>query len=206
MLRIWGRPNSINVQKVMWAVGELGLDHQRIDAGGAFGGLDTEAFGKLNPNRRIPCLVDGDLAIWESNAIVRYLAASYGSGSLWPEAPGPRSLADRWMDWKITTLQPQLHVMFWGLVRTPEGERDMPAIEAASHAIKPLWQLVDNQLEQAPFLAGDSFTMGDIPLGCAFWRYRNVTPKLPSLPHVERWYGTLEERPAYRQHVMLPVT
>jgi glutathione S-transferase len=110
------------------------------------------------------------------------------------------------MDWKITTLQPQLHVMFWGLVRTPEAERDMKAIEAASRAIEPLWQLVDDHLESTRFLAGDTLTMGDIPLGCALWRYRNVTPKLPSLPHVERWYKLLEERPAYQQHVMLPVT
>jgi glutathione S-transferase len=206
MLRIWGRTNSINVQKVMWTVGELALAHERIDAGGAFGGLDTDAFGALNPNRRIPCLVDGDLAVWESNAIVRYLAARYGSGRLWPEAPGPRSLADRWMDWKITTLMPQLHVMFWGLVRTPEAERDMAAIEAAAEAIVPLWQLVDRHLASTPFLAGHSLTMGDIPLAAAFWRYRNLAPELPSLPHVERWYGVIAERPAYREHVMLPVT
>jgi glutathione S-transferase len=206
MLKIWGRTNSINVQKVMWTVAELGLAHERIDAGGAFGKLDTDAFGRLNPNRRIPCLEDGNLAVWESNAIVRYLAARYGSGSLWPEDPGTRSLADRWMDWQVTTLLPQLHVIFWGLIRTPEAARDMPAIEAAIQAIKPLWQLVDDQLARTPCLGGSTLTIGDIPLGCAYWRYRNITDDRPGLPHVERWYGQLAERPPFRQHVMLPVT
>ena len=85
MLRVWGRNASINVQKVMWAIGELGLEHERIDAGGAFGHLDTEAYGTLNPNRRIPTLQDGSLVLWESNVVVRYLASKYGAGGLWPE-------------------------------------------------------------------------------------------------------------------------
>jgi glutathione S-transferase len=206
MLRIWGRTNSFNVQKVMWAVGELDLAHERIDAGGAFGKLDTDAFGNLNPNRRIPTVEDGQLTLWESNAIVRYLAARYGSGTLWPEDPGIRSLADRWMDWQIATLQPQLHVAFWGLIRTPEAERDAAAIEAAAAALQPIWQLLDDHLTSRRFVAGADLTMGDIPLGCAYWRYRNLPIDRPDLPNVEHWYAYLEERPAYRRHVMLPVT
>lgn len=121
MLKIWGRPNSINVQKAMWAVAELGLSHERKDVGGAFGGLDTEEYGILNPNRKIPVLQDGEVTVWESHSIVRYLAARYGSGSLWPADPAARALSDRWMDWKIATILPHLHVIFWGLVRTPGG-------------------------------------------------------------------------------------
>jgi glutathione S-transferase len=206
MLRIWGRTNSFNVQKVMWTVDELELAHERIDAGGAFGKLDTAAYGNINPNRRIPTVEDGQLTLWESNAIVRYLAAKYGSAALWPEDPGIRSLADRWMDWQITTLQPQLHIAFWGLIRTPEAERDVAAIAAAAAALGPIWQLLDDHLKSRRFVAGAELTMGDIPLGCAYWRYRNLPLDRPSLPNVEHWYANLEERPAYRNNVMLPVT
>src|SRR5262249_14445383 len=104
MLKIWGRTTSSNVQKVMWAVGELGLEHERIDAGGKYGGLETAAYGQLNPNRRIPTVEDGDAVVWESNVIVRYLAAKFGAGELWPSDPGARASADQWMDWQQTTL------------------------------------------------------------------------------------------------------
>jgi glutathione S-transferase len=206
MLKIWGRTNSINVQKVMWTVAELGIEHDRLDAGGPFGGLETDSYAALNPNRRIPVVEDGELALWESNAIVRYLAAKYGSGSLWPEDPGLRSLADRWMDWQITTLQPHLHTIFWGLVRTPEPERDTIAIRAAAEAIVPIWQLLDEHLRVRRFVGGPDLTMGDIPLGCAIWRYHNLPIEQPNLPHIDNWRARLEERPVYRRHVMLPVT
>jgi len=206
MLKVWGRTNSINVQKVMWAVAELGLAHERLDAGGAFGGLETDSYSALNPNRRIPVVEDGELALWESNAIVRYLAAKYGTGTLWPEDPGLRSLADRWMDWQITTLQQQLHPIFWGLIRTAEAERDQAAIAAAAAAIQPVWELLDEHLRVRRFVGGPEFTMGDIPLGCCYWRYRNLPVEQPSLPNIANWSSRLEERPAYRRHVMLPVT
>ena len=206
MLQIWGRTNSFNVQKVMWTADEVGVAHRRIDAGGTFGGLDTAAYGERNPNRKVPMVEDGELAIWESNAIVRYLAAKYAAGTLWPEDPGLRSLADRWMDWQITTLQPQLHTLFWGLIRTAEAERDTAAIATAERAIQPVWQLLDEHLRVRRFVGGPDFTMGDIPLGCAYWRYRNLPVEKPSLANIEHWYARLEERPAYRRHVMLPVT
>lgn len=206
MLRIWGRTNSINVQKVMWAVGELELAHERLDAGGAFGGLDSDAYGGLNPNRRIPVLEDGETVVWESNAIVRYLAARYGAGTLWAEDPAARSVADRWMDWQVTTLLPPLHPIFWGLVRTPEPKRDIAAIAAAAKEIQPLWQILDEHLSRRRFVAGEAFSMGDIPVGCAFWRYSNLDVERPSLPNVQLWYAELKKREAYRRHVMLPVT
>jgi glutathione S-transferase len=182
MLKIWGRTNSFNVQKVMWTADELGLAHERIDAGGAFGGLETDSYTALNPNRRIPVVEDGELALWESNAIVRYLAAKYGSGTLWPEDPGLRSLADRWMDWQITTLQPQLHIIFWGLIRTPEAERDMAAIGTAVWRSSPSGSCSTSIFGCRRFVAGPELTMGDIPLGCAFWRYQNLPIDRPTCP------------------------
>ncbi len=206
MLKIWGRPNSINVQKVMWLVGELGLDHERFDVGGAFGGLDTDDYGRKNPNRKIPVLEDGDCVIWESQACVRYLAATYGQGSFWSEDPAERSLADRWMDWKITTVLPHLHLCFWGMIRTPEPDRDMAAITRAAKDLGEVWRILDSHLADKTFVVGDSLTMGDIPVGSAFYRYASLPIERPSLPHIEAWYERLKARSAFQNHVMIPVT
>ena len=206
MLKIWGRTNSINVQKVMWAVGELGLEHERIDAGGAFGGLDTDAYGRLNPNRKVPTVQDGELVLWESNACVRYLAARYGSGGLWPEDPTPRAMADMWMDWQQTTLLPDMTIVFWGLIRTPEDKRDHAAIEAAAKRLGSIWAMLDERLASRPFVAGEAFTMGDIPVGAACYRYHGLPIGRPRLANVERWYERLKERAPFREHVMLPIT
>ncbi len=206
MLEIWGRPNSINVQKVMWTVAELGLPHRRIDAGGPFGGLDTETYGRLNPNRRIPTLVDDGVVVWESNAIVRYLAARYGAGDLWPEDPAERALADRWMDWQIAEVMPHLHPVFWNLVHTPPERRDRAAVARGAEALARVWAVADGWLEERPWLAGARFTMGDIPLGCAYWRYRSLEIPRPGLPRFEAWFARLAERPAFRTHVMLPLS
>ncbi|MEZ5934673.1 MAG: glutathione S-transferase [Alphaproteobacteria bacterium] len=208
MLTIWGRPNSINVQKVMWAVGELDLDHERIDVGGAFGGLDTDEYGAMNPNRKIPVLRDDASAalIWESHACVRYLAASYGDGTLWPSDPVARSIADRWMDWKITTVLPPMHVCFWGLIRTPEADRNMQAIERAAAELAGIWPLFDRFMQDRSYVVRDRLTMGDIPLGCAFYRYVNLPIDRPTLPALEAWYARLQERAPFREHVMIPVT
>ena len=206
MLTVWGRTSSVNVQKVMWAVRELGLEHERIDAGGAFGKLDTPEYGAMNPNRKIPTVRDGDVVAWESNACVRYLASHYGAGSLWPEDPGRRALADAWMDWQQTTLQPDLSPIFWNLVRTPEPQRDMAAVRAAAERIGRSWQILDRHLAERRFVAGDQLTMGDIPVGCAWWRYANLAVEKPDLPNLARWGGELQAREGYRREVMLPLT
>lgn len=206
MLKIWGRPNSINVQKVMWAIGELGLDHERIDVGGAFGGLDTDDYGQMNPNRKIPVLRDGDTVIWESHACVRYLAASYGKGSLWPDDPAERSIADRWMDWKITTVLPHLHLCFWGLIRTAEADRDMAAITKAADDLGEVWKILDDHLDGKMFILGNRLTMGDMPLGAAFYRYVGLPIERPALPRIEAWYDRLKSRKAFENHVMIPIS
>ena len=206
MLTIWGRTSSVNVQKVMWAVRELGLEHERIDAGGSFGGVDTPEYAAMNPNRLIPTLRDGEVVVWESHSIVRYLAARYGAGALWPEDPAVRSRADRWMDWQQGPVLREVGTVFWGLVRTPAEKRDVVAIEAAAHRAGPHWQVLDEHLARAPFVAGDTLTMGDIPVGCLYWRYANLEIERPDLPNLQRWSERLQARDAYRREVMLPLT
>ena len=206
MLKIWGRTNSINVQKVMWAVAELGLPHERSDAGGAFGGLDTPEYKSKNPNSRIPTIDDNGLIVWESNTVVRYLAARYGAGTLWPDDPAQRVMADMWMDWQQTTLLPDMTIVFWGLIRTPEDKRDHAAIEAAARRLGSIWPMLDERLASRPFVAGEAFTMGDIPVGAACYRYHGLRIGRPRLANVERWYERLKERAPFREHVMLPIT
>lgn len=205
MLRVWGRTNSINVQKVMWAVGELGLPHQRIDAGGPFGGLDTEEFKAMNPNRRIPVIDDGGSVIWESHAIVRYLATRYGPGTLAPEDAGVRAKSDMWTDWTLADLQPAFTGgVFWSFYRTPEAKRDWATIRRGLTCSATLFQLLDRQLGKHDFIAGDRLTFGDIPAGAQLFRYFNLDIERPQLPNVEAWYQRLSSREAYRAHVMVP--
>lgn len=206
MIRIWGRNNSINVQKAMWGCAEAGLEVERIDVGGAFGGLDTPEYLALNPNRRIPTLEDDGLVLWESNVIVRYVAARYAPGRLCPEEPGPRALAEQWMDWEQTTLIPAMFPVFWGLVRTPPEKRDWDAIRGGEARLKDLFAIVDAQLARQPYLGGESFTMGDIPVGAATHRWLNLEVEHPALPHLAAWHERLSARPPYGVHVALPVT
>lgn len=205
MLRIWGRRNSINVQKVMWAVGELGLTHERIDAGGSFGGLDTDEFAVMNPNRRIPVLDDSGTIVWESHAIVRYLAVKYGPGSLAPGDSGICAQSDMWMDWVLADLQPAfIGGVFWNFYRTPETRRNWESIRKGLARSTILFRLLDRHLDGRFFVAGDSLTIGDIPAGVQLYRYFNLDIDRPELPNVEGWYKRLQEREAYRAHVMVP--
>lgn len=206
MLKILGRANSLNVQKVMWAVGELGLAHERIDMGGAFGGLDTPAYGALNPNRKVPVLQDGDVSIWESNAIVRYLGARYGQGSLWPTDPGERSKADRWMDWILNSIMPDLTIAFWQTIRTAEDKRDHVAVAGAAERLGPIWALLDRHLADSGQVGGTELTVGDIPAGVAFNRYVQLPIARPELPACARWLDGLKQRRPFQEHVMIPLT
>jgi len=203
MLTIWGRRNSLNVQKVMWAVGEIGLPYERRDIGGTFGGADTE-YEQLNPNRLIPTIDDNGTVIWESNAIVRYLAARYDAGGLWPEDPVQRAGADQWMDWMQTTLMSALTTVFVGMTWTASEERDIAAMNEASEKMGVFFGRLDNHLADRVFLAGDTLTMGDIPLGTACYRYFSLDINRPQLPHLNEWYERLAAREAYQKHVMIP--
>ncbi len=205
MLKVWGRRNSQNVQKVMWLVGELDLAHEHVPAGGAFGRLSDPEFSALNPNRLVPVIEDEGLPVWESHTILRYLAAKYGGPLYWPLDAGKRSTFDRWMDWSQALWQPAfLTGVFWGLYRTPEPQRDWTAIRRSIARCAELMEIVEGVLEGRAYLAGDRFTIGDIPLGSTLYRYFELEIDRPSLPRVEAWYDRLKARPAYQQHVLIP--
>src|SRR2546426_10145583 len=206
MLKVWGRANSINVQKVMWAIGELGLDHERVDVGGEHGGLDTPGYGAMNPNRRVPTLQDGSFTLWESNVIVRYLAAKHDPGGLWPTRVDSRAEAEQWMDWQQTTLLPDMRTIFWGLVRTEPAKRNQAAIDAAVESLKSIWERLDRHLAGRSFVADDQFTIGDIPVGAMYHRYRALGVKRGNDEHLMDWYERLKQRASYRAHVMLPLS
>ncbi len=203
-LRLWGRRSAFNVQKALWGIGELELGCDQREVGGAVGGLDTPEFLALNPHGRIPVLEDGPLVVWESHTILRYLAASYGAGRLWPESAAARSQGERWMDWAQTTLQPDFMALFWGFYRTPEPLRDARANEGARRRCEAHFRLLDRELAARDFLGGDRFGLGDIPAGAALFRYFEMGAAVHQPRHVLAWYARLCERPAYREHVMRP--
>ena len=208
MITIHGRNNSINVQKAMWAVGEVGVACERLDVGGPFGGNDTPGYLAMNPNGLVPVLVDGDTVIWESHTIVRYLGALHGVGGIWSEDPAERTLADRWMDWAVASLQPHMTVAFQGLIRTPEADRDMDAIHRAAASLQTVWRILEAHIADRAFVAGDRFTMGDIPVG-AFYRRYTLLPTIERavLPNCDAWLARLGERPAFVEHVSgIPLT
>ena len=202
--RLWGRRNSFNVQKVAWLLGELGLAHDHVEAGGAFGGLDEPAFRAMNPHGRVPVLEEDGLVLWESHTILRYLAAAHGGPAWWPADPARRAVADRWMDWAQASLQPAFMDLFWGWYRTPEPQRDEARIADASRRCDGFYALLDRELAGSPWLAGDAFTLADIPAGASLHRWFAMERPRPALPHLEAWYARLATRPAYRQHVMRP--
>ena len=204
MLKVWGRKTSINVQKVMWTVGELGVPHQRIDAGGPFGGLDTPEFAKLNPNRLVPVIEDDGFVLWESHAIMRYLAAEYGMGTLAPADRKQRALANQWMGWANSTIYPDVILTcFLGLIRTPAKDRDVAAIEVAARRAGENLAIRDSQLGGRSYILGDRLTVADIANGALMYRYFNLNLPRPQLPNVEAWYQRLTQRKPYQEHVML---
>jgi glutathione S-transferase len=202
MIKIWGRNTSVNVQKVMWAVGELGLAHERIDVGGAFGKNREPAYLAMNPNGLVPTLEDGDFLLWESNSIVRYLAAKYGAGTLEPKDLQARARASSWMDWQLTVAHPPLTPVFWGLIRTPPEKRDHAAIEAGKVKSMAAMKILDAQLAKTAYVAGDTLSMGDIPVALMAYRFRRLVPEREGLDNLERWFTTIEQRPAFKEHVL----
>jgi glutathione S-transferase len=202
MIKIWGRNTSVNVQNVMGAVGELALPHERIDVGGPFGKNNEPAYLAMNPNGLVPTLEEDGFVLWESNAIVRHLAAKYGTGTLEPADLRTRARASSWMDWQLTVASPALTPVFWGLVRTPPEKRDQAAIEAGKIKTIAAMKIVDAHLANSAFLAGDTLSMGDIPAALMAYRFRRLVPERPALEHLERWFAAIEQRPAFKQHVI----
>lgn len=206
MLTIWGRNNSNNVKKVLWCAEEIGLPYESIPAGGAFGLTADPAYRAMNPNGLVPTIRDGDFVLWESNAIVRYLAARYAPERLVPQAMTTRASADRWMDWTTSSFAAPFRDVFWGTVRTAPDQRDIAAIEAGRQKSAALLAMVDQALAGQPYLSGDAFGMGDIPLGCFAYAWFGMPIERPDLPHLAAWYERLAARPAYRKAVMIPLS
>jgi glutathione S-transferase len=205
MLKLWGRTNSVNVKKALWAAEELGLQYQRIDAGMAFGVVKTPEYRKLNPNSLVPTIDDDGFVLWESHAIVRYFAAKHGAGTLWPADVRARADADRWMDWAYT-FQAAFRAVFWGLVRTPPEQRDMKAIEEARVKCGELLAIPDQALSARPYLGGSAFTMGDIPLGCHVQLWMRLPIERPAHRGLQAWFERLCARPAFKKVVDIPLS
>ena len=206
MLTLWGRTNSINVMKVLWACTELNLAYQRIDAGLHHGVVDTEAYGEMNPNRRVPTLRDGDCVLWESNTIVRYLAARERRHDLLPDDPRGRADAERWMDWATSTLAAPMTTIFWQLIRTPADRRDAVAIERSQAETARCFGLLDRELSRRSHLSGDALTVADMAVAPFVHRWLALPIEHPTLPALDAYYRQMMMRPAFRQHVALPLS
>jgi glutathione S-transferase len=204
MITLWGRRNSINVQKVLWALDEVGQPYEHVDAGGDAGGLDEPAFRAMNPHGRVPVIRDGEAAIWESNTIVRYLCSAYAPERLCPTSPVERAQAEAWIDWEATSLQPAIMGLFWGFYRTPAAQRDVARNrELEAHSAAAIMTL-DRWLGERRFVAEDAFSMADIPAGTLMHRYFGMEVAHPEAPNVDAWRLRLAERIAYKTHVMRP--
>jgi len=201
VLKILGRKTSSNVQKVLWCCSELGLAFEREDVGGPFGRNHEPDYLALNPNGLVPTIIDDGFVLWESNAIVRYLCARHGKGTLYPTDARANADADRWMDWQQTTLAVPMGVLFRGLLKSPPDATPMNELDSAMQKAIPMWRILETQLSRGAFVAGDTLTMADIALGNAAHRWFTLPRQRPDLPQLARWYARLRERPAYRQHV-----
>ena len=207
MIHIWGRANSVNVQKVLWCCAELGLPYDRTDAGMQYGRVRDPDYLAMNPNGRVPTLVDGDFVLWESNSIMRYLCLEYGGTALYPAPSRQRAGVDRWLDWTLSTLQPAERDVFWGYVRTEPAKRDMAKIDAGVEAVTALWRLLDTHLADRRFVEAEAFTIADLALGCYARRWFGIAEiSRPPLPAIERWYDRLQEREGFRRWVAPPLT
>jgi len=206
MLKIWGRTNSINVQKVLWTCAELGLTYERINAGMQFGVNNTPEYRAMNPNGLVPLINDDGFVLWESHAIVRYLARKHGLGTLCPADAKTAADADRWMEWYSTTLWNHMKPVFWNLIRTPPEKRNMAEVEENRIKMAGYLGMADAHLAKKEHFAGAAFTMADIPHAVLAHRWFNVPIERPPLPHYERWFRAVSQRPGFRQHCAAPLT
>src|SRR5512140_3050017 len=202
MLKMWGRNTSSNVQKAMWAVGELKLPCERIDVGGAFGKTKEPFYLAMNPNSLVPTLEEEDgFTMWESNSIVRYLAGKHSHRTLEPANLQTRARAQMWMDWQLSVMAPAITPVFWGLIRTPPDKRDQKAIDAGKEKTITAARMMDEQLGRTKFLASDEFSYGDIPVGIMIYRYMQLIPERPAMPNLDRWYAAISSRPAFKEQI-----
>ncbi len=205
MITVYGRSNSSNVQTVMWCIGELGLEHERLDYGHVHGGLDTPEYLAMNPHGLVPTMRDGDLVVWESCAITRYLATRYGAAPFSPEDPAERAVVDMWAEWAKGKLAAGfVHPIFWSRVRTAAKDRDEAALTAAIAAFESMLDVVEAQVGRDGFMVGDAFTLADIVVGHLLYRWFTMDIPRKPRPVIEVYYARLSDRPAYQTHVMVP--
>jgi len=204
MLKIWGRSNSVNVKKVLWCLGELGLEYERTDAGMQYGVVNTPEYRRMNPNGLVPTLDEDGFILWESHTIVRYLADKYGKGVLRPMDLLPRTVANQWMDWAFS-FQGSVRDAFWNLIRTPAEKRDMKAVEASRLKSGEMARILDAALASQMYVAG-AFSMGDIPIGCEVQRWMRLPFDRPKLPNLEAWFERLCARTAFKTFVDIPLS
>ena len=206
MLKIWGRTTSINVQKVLWCCAELDLKYERVDAGGKFGVNNTPEYLAMNPNGLVPTINDDGLILWDSHAIVRHFSRKHGKGTLWPIDEKVLADADRWMEWYSTTLWHNLRPIFWNLVRVEPDKRDMKAVEEGRTKMAGNLKIVESNLAGRQYMAGNAFTMGDIPLGVALHRWFLLPIERPDYPRLAAYYERLKQRPAFAAHCAAPLS
>ncbi|MBD19638.1 MAG: glutathione S-transferase [Rhodospirillaceae bacterium] len=203
-MKIMGRKSSSNVQKVLWCCAELGVKYEHENAGREFGIIDTDEFLELNPNGKVPVLIYKGINLWESNTIVRMVAARFGSGTMFPKEIKSQAIATQWMDWQLSTLGPDFTAMFHGLVRDKPEDRNWKSIDSSIRKTQANLEILDRYLSETQFIAGDTLTMGDIPVGIYVYRwYEFKTIKRKTLPNLERWYSDLRKRPAFQEFVMV---
>jgi len=204
LITLYGRKSSDSVQKTAWMLGETGRAFEHVELGGKFGGLDGEEFLTLNPHGRVPVLVDGELVVWESGAIIRYLAASYCQGTLWLDDPSLRCVPDQWMDWGQTQVYPLVNRLFWNTVRTPGDEQDKSQIDSLLGELNSKLEKLEHQLENNSLVCGDDLSVADITIGTPLYRYYQMPIERPDYRNLARYYERLCQRQSYRDHVMIP--
>jgi len=206
VLKIWGRTTAINLQKVLWCCAELGLKFDRVDAGGKFGVNNTPEYLAMNPNGLVPTISDDGFILWESHAILRYLSQKHGKGTLWPNDDKVCADADRWMEWYSTTLWNNLRPVFWNLVRVEPDKRDLESVEASRKKMADNLRIVEHNLAGRPYVAGNAFSMGDIPMGVALHRWFLLPIERPAYPKIAGYYERLKQRPGFAQHCAAPLS
>jgi glutathione S-transferase len=206
MLKIWGRASSSNVQKVLWCCAELDIPFERIDVGGPFGGNRDPEYLGMNPNGLVPTVKDGDLIMWESNTICRYLATAHNGERLYPRDPAARTHVERWMDWQLAVIGPPMGQLLFGLVRSTPETRDHRAIETARRRAASAWAIVEDELKNQPYLAGTELSLAEIVLGTQIYRWFAFAIERPDLPNLRAWHDRLHQRPGFKKYIETAIT
>lgn len=201
MIEVWGRRNSANVQKALWALEELSLPYRRENVGGSFGGNRDADYLAMNPMGLVPVIRDGDVTMFESNAIVRYLAARYRAGVLRPSDHRHLAMAEQWMEWQQQYFAPLVSTIFLNNVRSAPEKRNAAAVAAAEAQVQGILQIADRHLSRHEFFAGPEFSFGDIVMGVFCWRFLGLGVARPATPHLDAWMEAIAKRDAFQRGV-----